>query len=304
MSRIEVKPRPNHEYIRLLNADFPDFKVKDMRFLGNGWHSAAMLVNDEWVFRFPRHLFDPENITDYKMAQLKREAAVLKALHGRTPYQTPLPELIPKSGLYHGYKLVRGRLWDEKTDTHKSDAFMERWLDARRAIASALDVDEAHKLGVPDYDINLLLAEIVELDQAAKTPAAAKTLLATASETVHEKMPPKSSWTFIHTDMQVRNVLLDEDDNITGVIDFGGSEVGPLEADFAFWTNWRDDSLQQVAKLAAQRGEHVDIELTEALRQIYDLYDYVLSKRYGANESADFYLDKIEWWVDQQRAKS
>lgn len=303
MSHIEVEPRPNEEYIQVLNADFPDFVVRDMRFLGNGWHSAAMLVNEEWVFRFPRHLFDPDNIDDYKMSQLQREPVVLKALHGRTRYQTPLPELIPKSGLYFGYRLVPGRLWNEKNDTHKSESFLGQWLDVRQAISEALPVDAAHQLDVPDYNIDMLLDELVAIGQDTKTPKAVKDLLTTATKTVHDNMPPKASWTFIHTDLQVRNTLLDEDDTITGIIDFGGAEVGPREADFAFWSNWQDDSLERVAKLAAERGEPINVELTKAIRQIYDFYDYLLCQRYGADDSARFYWDKIQWWIEQSQTQ-
>lgn len=91
MNRIEVEPHPNPEYEQVLRSDFPELEIQDMKHIGSGWHSAAMLVNNDWVFRFPRHLFDTENITGYEMSQIRREPAVLSKLHGRIPYQTPVP---------------------------------------------------------------------------------------------------------------------------------------------------------------------------------------------------------------------
>jgi len=54
----KVMPAPEGEYQKLIEQDFPDFKVQEIKYLGSGWDNAAMLVNQQFVFRFPRGLFE------------------------------------------------------------------------------------------------------------------------------------------------------------------------------------------------------------------------------------------------------
>jgi aminoglycoside 2''-phosphotransferase len=60
---------------------FPELPVRDIAFLGAGMDSDAYLVDDEWVFRFPKR--------EAAARALGREAAVLPKLAGRLPVATP-----------------------------------------------------------------------------------------------------------------------------------------------------------------------------------------------------------------------
>jgi aminoglycoside phosphotransferase (APT) family kinase protein len=39
---------------RLIGAQFPDLEVRSLSLLGQGWDMTVWLVDDRWVFRFPR----------------------------------------------------------------------------------------------------------------------------------------------------------------------------------------------------------------------------------------------------------
>lgn len=64
-------------------AAFPELPVRDVAFLGKGVFSHAYLVNDKWVFRFPKR--------EAAARALSREVALLPKLAGRLPGGTKRP---------------------------------------------------------------------------------------------------------------------------------------------------------------------------------------------------------------------
>lgn len=60
---------------------FPELPVRDIPFLGAGMDSDAYLVDDEWVFRFPKR--------EAAARALGQEVAVRPKLAGRLPMATP-----------------------------------------------------------------------------------------------------------------------------------------------------------------------------------------------------------------------
>ncbi len=83
---------------------FPELPVRDVAFLGAGLDSDAYLVNDEWVFRFPKR--------EAVARALNREVALLSKLAGRLPVATPrFAHIGHQTGsglLFAGYRLIRG----------------------------------------------------------------------------------------------------------------------------------------------------------------------------------------------------
>ena len=39
---------------RLIGAQFPELELASVRLLGQGWDMTVWLVDEQWVFRFPR----------------------------------------------------------------------------------------------------------------------------------------------------------------------------------------------------------------------------------------------------------
>jgi aminoglycoside 2''-phosphotransferase len=83
---------------------FPEFAVCEVAFLGAGVDSEAYLVNDEWVFRFPKR--------EAAARALSREVALLPKLAGRLPVAVPrFTYLGHQSGsglLFAGYRFIPG----------------------------------------------------------------------------------------------------------------------------------------------------------------------------------------------------
>lgn len=46
----------DREFERVIRNCFPEVEIHTMEWLGEGMRSTALLINDEWVFRFPKSL--------------------------------------------------------------------------------------------------------------------------------------------------------------------------------------------------------------------------------------------------------
>jgi aminoglycoside phosphotransferase (APT) family kinase protein len=84
---------------------FPDLPVREVDFLGSGMDSAAYLINEEWVFRFPKRAAAAR--------ALGREVALLPGLAGRVPVAVPrfayLGRLTGSGRPVAGYPIIRGQ---------------------------------------------------------------------------------------------------------------------------------------------------------------------------------------------------
>src|ERR1700689_4063454 len=69
---------------RLIGAQFPDFELRSIRLLGEGWDMTVWLVDDQWVFRFPRR--------EVVIPGLINELSYLPKLATLVPLPIPVPK--------------------------------------------------------------------------------------------------------------------------------------------------------------------------------------------------------------------
>lgn len=86
----------------LLDEQPFDFKVKKAEFFGKGQYCFVFLINDEYIFKFPRY-FDVNKA-------LQKETRILQALQGKT--SLPIPKIkyvgVTEGMQYLGYEIIRG----------------------------------------------------------------------------------------------------------------------------------------------------------------------------------------------------
>ena len=70
---------------RLIRDQFHDLPTKRLLLLGTGWDNTVYLVDEAWVFRFPRR--------EIAVAGIEREIAVLPRLTA-LPIAIPTPRFI------------------------------------------------------------------------------------------------------------------------------------------------------------------------------------------------------------------
>jgi len=100
-SDIPLTPNQARE---LLLQEFPSLELHEFYAFNEGWDNTAYLVNNRWVFRFPRRKIAVDN--------LRNEIAILPQLQA-LPLQIPYPEYVCKGTAsfpypFYGYQFLLG----------------------------------------------------------------------------------------------------------------------------------------------------------------------------------------------------
>jgi aminoglycoside phosphotransferase (APT) family kinase protein len=191
--------------------------------IDDGYDFEVAIVDDEWVFRFPRRSAVEE--------ALEVEIVLLPALAPALPVDVPSFEHISRNPLFVGYRLIRGEpLVDEDADGVR--AFLEAlhaldpsgltverpgWVDSYREQCA-----EFERLVLPVLDTDLR-------ERAKRLFGDTETLVGFEPALLHADLGPEH--------------LLVRDGRLAGVIDWGDARFGdpaldyawPLNGPFAAW---------------------------------------------------------------------
>jgi aminoglycoside phosphotransferase (APT) family kinase protein len=182
--------------------------------IDDGYDFEVAIVDDEWVFRFPRRSGVEE--------ALELEIAVLPSLARALPVDVPSFEYVSREPLFVGYRLIRGEpLVDEDADGIR--AFLEALhaLDPSLLPVERPDWAEAYRAQCAEFE--RLVLPLLEEDRRAR----AKRLFGEA-ETLVEFEPA-----LLHADLGPEH-LLARDSRLVGVIDWGDMRVGDPALDYAW----------------------------------------------------------------------
>ena len=91
---------------RLIGTQFPELELRSLTLLGQGWDMTVWLVDDQWVFRFPRR--------EMVIPGLENEVSHLPQLASLVPLPIPIPTYIgePSSEYrwpFYGASFLAGR---------------------------------------------------------------------------------------------------------------------------------------------------------------------------------------------------
>jgi len=296
----KVMPAAVEEYQKLIEQDFPEFKIESIKYLGSGWDNAAMLVNEQYVFRFPRGLFEPSE--RIKTDEIEKEVNILNYLQGKVSFEVPKPEFVAPGFRYVGYKLIAGTLWDQVDSSQQfSDELLQSWVKTRSEISKVVPLSECENLKIPRYrtEKNQKLVESYIADDSGDIRV--RELAQKARDYILNHLTSSDTWAFIHEDLQMSNCMVDvKSKEICGVIDWGEAEVGPVEAEFYFWSKWGRQTLEKLVRMQEEYdGTKIDIELARAIHIFYIVADYQDFKNRGFSESAQHKWHQIEAYINE-----
>ncbi|WP_282033625.1 phosphotransferase [Metabacillus indicus] len=226
---------------QLISKDFPELHPVHAELLGYGFDNTVFKVNGQYVFRFPRR--------EIAVDLLKTEESVLPLLAG-LGMAVPVPLFSGNPGCgykwpYLGYRHVPGKTpvkWNGEQQNQNAQK-LAYFLKALHGIP----VETAENSGAePDT--------LGRLDMNKRTPMLRETAAKLSDllpespivkqlKTYVEKQKPlkqDSSNCLVHGDLHIRNVLVDEEGSLTGVIDWGDLHIGhpavDLSAVYGFFT--------------------------------------------------------------------
>jgi aminoglycoside 2''-phosphotransferase len=232
----------------------PDIKIESIILNREGLMNDVVVVNDEVVFRFPKH--------EYSFKHLKDEAKILRLLHNYISLEIPLPLYESSEAL--AYRFIPGV-------TLRRDMLMRLPEDDQQAIADQLAQFFKELHGVPlsvisDFEIPLADAlmkyegwiNAYQRIQDKVFPLLLPHLRECMREHFESHLADKSNFEYelrmVDTDIPPYHIMFDRQKRrISGIIDFGCAGLGDPAIDFGvILYNYGESFLDRFYKVYAE----------------------------------------------------
>ena len=221
----------------LIKTQFPEIGARDIRLIGEGYDNAAYLVNEHWLFRFPRR----------KIAEklIMNECRALRVLAPHLPLRVPVPVYIgvPSDGYpypFAGYQFLGGTSANQLAWTDEDRAKNADTLGRFFAALHSVPVSEETRTWAAEDDIkrsNLLhrlgmIAERLKISPGIFADFDARRILEVAAE-----LSATPGWdkptVWVHGDAHLAHLLVNNDHFVTAVIDWGDVHLGDPALDIS-----------------------------------------------------------------------
>lgn len=221
---------------QLIGQAFPSLSPVSLRSFGEGWDNYAFLVNDTFIFRFPRRRI--------AAPIMETEIHLLPWLSSLLPVEIPNPRYVAGPSdqypcSFAGYARVHGRIL---SGTHLADKEYEslgRCLGGFLAALHAVPADEARARGAgPDrlHRLDLQRRRTIAAERLEFLEQAGMILDRRRIDDVLDRLPviaqPRED-TLVHGDLHADQLILNDSGGLVGVIDWGDLHIGDPASDFA-----------------------------------------------------------------------
>jgi len=219
----------------LITEQFSHLKIIDIKFLGEGWDNTAFLINDQYVFRFPRK--------KETVVLLKNELKLLPYLADKLPLSTPYLEFAGNPTkqypwIFAGYNHISGI-----TACCANLSAASRIKNAVR-LAEFLSklhhfpLQEVQQLNLPmdisgRMDLTKLIPSIIKNIKMIEPLKLINTALLMDYVTSIKIFSIENIYCLTHGDLYARHLIVNASHDIIGIIDWGDAEIGHPAIDLA-----------------------------------------------------------------------
>ncbi len=222
--------------LQLIKEQFPELDAKKIHLLGAGWDNSAFLIDEQFIFRFPRRTV--------ALPLLEAEWCALPKLAHFLPLPIPVPKWrgspTPRFPWpFLGYQMIPGftACYANLSEDERS-SFAEplaRFLSTLHATPKSI-ISQCHIPGDNQSRINgdLLIPKILKsFDELSLLGLLEnkEELESTIGHLRHFRAPTVSC--IVHGDFYVRHLLVDEAHHLAGIIDWGDIHLGDPAIDLA-----------------------------------------------------------------------
>lgn len=219
---------------RIIKYEFPLFDVSMIKKIGEGDNSKAFLLNQNYIFRFPKRNEVKQN--------LKKEIAVLARIRNQFNLEIPNIEFVSKDINFVGYKIIKGEFI---TFEIYNSLPMEFQLQIQKSLSEFLSQFHSTNLTMlkdceletmnlkEEYSDNFENVQKIIFPNISRQNRELIEQLFAAYLNNHKNFEYKP--TLIHNDFSTDHILIDiSSKKITGIIDFGDIAIGDPDYDFMY----------------------------------------------------------------------
>lgn len=243
-----------------IESNFVDFKVRDIEYLGEGWRSKAFLVNDEYVFRFPKE--------ESGNKDLQKEIKVLPLLEKVISMSIPKFEYIGKQKNefeFVGYKMLSGKIF--KADEFRLLSDKRKEIIAKQVSTfmdeiNSFPVERAKELGVLENDFFNDYSETLVEYREKVFPYIDTEIQNYITMKFEEYLNNCENFKYnprlIHADLSLDHLIYNESkERIEGIIDFGDMEIGDSDYDYVYLLEeCGEEFVKKIMKLRNEENIH------------------------------------------------
>ncbi|WNS40838.1 phosphotransferase [Paenibacillus sp. MMS20-IR301] len=225
----------NEEQARtLIGRQFPQLSSKKVKRLGWGWDNTVFLIGDEYVFRFPRRTF--------AVGAIRMEGKLLPKLEAYLTIPYPKPMFYGEASdeypaPFLGYAHVPGDFPIGLTEERRALSaetlakFLRRLHEfpVQAALKCGVQQDHRNLTDIASRKVKMegFLAKVVE----HLSPEESSVIEAYISRLPKDRVEAVN--VLLHGDLHFKNMLVNENGIVSGIIDWGDLSVGHPACDLS-----------------------------------------------------------------------
>lgn len=212
-------------------------KVEDIKLIGEGFDNVAYLINNQIVFRFPRR--------EIAVKLLQTELELLPYIASKISFNIPTPQFIGKPSEsypfpFAGYFKILGSSLCDITKPLVDSKTLAKELASWLKELHSIEIKTDYKYNIEDnwrLDTKNRLEKATEFINQYKTLYAANGFnppeLIEVIQSFHTLKFKSFKPCHIHGDLYYKHIMVDENLQATGLIDWGDTHVGHPGIDIA-----------------------------------------------------------------------
>jgi aminoglycoside 2''-phosphotransferase len=262
-----------NKYLNLIKQSVSELEIKDYRLAQKGWDSTVLIINDNYIFRFPKR--------ESSLESLKIEMAILPKLKESVNLAVPDFEFFSKDysdyeKAFVGYKMIPGiELTKAVFEQIKSKEKIAKQLGEFLTKLHSFPLKEAIKANIKERNKEHLEEFYKDIQKSAFTVLNKKQKEWTKKLYNNFFDNPENfeyRKALVHTEIGDEHILASpEKELISGIIDFGDMAVGDYALDFYILKNYYGKEFYD------QILDHYELPIDPNLETRIDFYYKLIS---------------------------
>jgi aminoglycoside phosphotransferase (APT) family kinase protein len=247
------------DFNSIIGRIIPADKIRLLRHIATGWTNIVIEVTtgeEAYFFRFPRN--------DFFAKMMLKDFAFCTFIRGKTSFKTPYLELFRDQGrVFSMHRKIRGWCLTERMRHLSRQIMMNIAYDISHFICELSSISPEMLPADCSMRLSDFLDELADVDDDYYDKRQHDVIRRLEAEPC-----------VVHGDFNPGNIILDDDNRVSGVIDFCFSGVSGKHTDLGRLIGRSDPQFRPVMIKAIEEtsGERVDINAVDAT---IDVFNYV-----------------------------
>lgn len=273
-------------YLDLIQRHFPGLLFRDAKLIDTGFGNVIVMLDDNWVFRFPRN--------EWRHGAFSRELWLLDWLEQQTAIKLPDYSYIAPGNYFGGYRKIQGaelspRMFDSLDRSIQEKAVVQL-ADFLSILHGPTSQGDKEGPTFPQNQLNWQCSSYYFQEQRKYLSYKLDHALIESLDLFFElyAQPMLSPTCLVHGDLTADHLFFDREKEAVGVIDFGNAAMSDPAQDFAIFCSYPD----WVAPFALEhyyfQAEDPDLPARARLHAVRFAFDHLWACLHYDGQTRDF----------------